>query len=166
MPVERIGDWRRASQLILAGGGLARKIEVALLVAHRKNALFLVAEIKKGIRSQSPGGKPFARLADSTIKKKKGSTKALIDDGFLINSVTHLLKGDVAFVGLLKTATNRDGDSLANIGAIMEFGATINMPNGGIIIIPPRPFIHPVMQFYRVKVKKNYIEAVRSVLNA
>ena len=42
------------------------------------------------------------------------------------------------------------------IGAIMEYGATI--------IIPPRPFLHPVMEKYRPQVIENYREAIRSVM--
>ncbi|HRT97880.1 MAG TPA: hypothetical protein P5532_26030, partial [Planctomycetota bacterium] len=59
---------------------------------------------------------------------------------------------------------NKEGDEMANIGAIMEFGATINHPNGAVIILPPRPFLHPVMEQYRDQIMRNYREAVQSVL--
>ncbi|MCK7511753.1 MAG: hypothetical protein MZV70_52060 [Desulfobacterales bacterium] len=36
-----------------------------------------------------------------------------------------------------------------NIGAVMEYGATIQHPNGAVIVIPPRPFLHPTMEKYR-----------------
>ena len=45
-----------------------------------------------------------------------------------------------------------------------EFGATINHPNGAVIIIPARPFLHPVMEKYRDKIVENYREAIHSVL--
>jgi len=51
-----------------------------------------------------------------------------------------------------------------NIGAVMEFGATIQHPNGAVIVIPARPFLHPVMEQYRDQVLENYREAIRSVL--
>lgn len=53
---------------------------------------------------------------------------------------------------------------MVNIGAIMECGATIKHPNGATIIIPARPFLHPVMEKYREQILQNYREAIRSAL--
>ena len=161
MSVSRFGDWEKAKQAL--GTNLGARLAQALRQATIKNAVLLVREIKKGIRSQAPGGIPFARLAESTIRKK-GSSKALIDTGFLLASITQLILGDKAFVGLLRGTRNKEGDEIANIGAIMEYGATINHPNGAVIIIPPRPFLHPVMEQYRDQIIENYQEAIRSVL--
>jgi hypothetical protein len=161
MSVSRFGDWEKAKEVL--GTSLGARLAQALRQATIKNAVLLVREIKKGIRSQAPGGIPFARLAESTIRKK-GSSKALIDTGFLLASITQLILGDKAFVGLLRGTRNKEGDEIANIGAIMEYGATINHPNGAVIIIPPRPFLHPVMEQYRDQIIKNYQEAIRSVL--
>jgi len=105
----------------------------------------------------------FSLNTQSTIDAK-GSSKALIDTGFLMTSVTQQIMPDHAYVGLLKTAMSKNGDSLAMIGAIMGYGATIQRPNGATIIIPPRPFLHPVMGKYRLRAIKNYREAVRSVM--
>lgn len=103
------------------------------------------------------------KLAHSTIDAK-GSSKALIDTGVLMNSVTQQIIPDHAYVGLLKTAMSKNDDSLAMIGAIMEYGATIQHPSGATIIIPPRPFLHPVMEKYRSQVIENYREGIRSVM--
>jgi len=51
-----------------------------------------------------------------------------------------------------------------NIGAVMEYGATIQHPNGAVIVIPPRPFLHPTMEKYREQVVENYRQAIRSVI--
>ena len=161
MSVSRFGDWEKAKQVL--GTNLGARLAQALRQATVKNAMLLVREIKKGITSQAPGGVPFVRLAQSTIERK-GSSKALIDTGFLLASVTQLVLGDRAFVGLLRGTRNKEGDEMANIGAIMEFGATINHPNGAVIILPPRPFLHPVMEQYRGEIVKNYQEAIRGVL--
>jgi phage gpG-like protein len=136
---------------------------MALQQATIRNALFLVREIQRGIRNQAPGGQPFAKLADSTIERK-GSSKALIDTGFLINSITQKIMADKAFVGLLRGTVNKDGESMVNIGAVMEYGATINHPNGATIIIPARPFLHPVMQKYRKEIEQNYRAALKGIL--
>ncbi|MHB9037077.1 MAG: phage virion morphogenesis protein [Armatimonadota bacterium] len=162
MGVERFGDWDKAKRLL--GGGLNQRLNLAIRKATIKNALLLVREIKRGIRSQAPGGKQFAPLAQVTIERK-GSSKALIDSGFLINSITQKIMSDGAFVGLLRTSISKDGESVANIGAIMEHGCTINHPSGAVIVIPPRPFLHPTMEKYRDEVIENYREALLSIIS-
>jgi len=134
----------------------------ALRAATVKNALLLVREIQRGIKSQAPGGVPFAKLAESTIDRK-GSSKALIDTGFLVNAITQKIMADKAFVGLLRGTVNPQGEDVVNIGAVMEYGATIHHPNGATIISPARPFLHPVMEQYREEVLENYRQVLRAL---
>ncbi len=161
MKVKKFGDWNRLDAALK--NCLPARMEKALNRAATKSALLLVREIKKGIKSQAPGGKAFEPLAKATIEKK-GSSKALIDTGFLLSSITQIIKSDKAFVGLLRGTRNKDGDEIVNIGAIMEYGATIKHPNGATIIIPPRPFLHPVMEQYKDEIKRNYQEAILGLL--
>jgi len=161
MGVKRTGDWKKAKAKL--NGTLGPRIAIALKQAIIKNALLLVREIQKGIKNQAPGGKSFVELADST-KKRKGSSKALIDTGFLINSITQKIMADKAFVGLLRGTVNKGGESMVNIGAVMEYGATINHPNGATIIIPARPFLHPVMEKYRKEIMENFRRAIKAVI--
>ena len=161
MAVKRFGDWEKAKAL-LTNPGL--KISAALQRATIKVAVLLVREIKKGIRDQAPGGEPFAPLAESTVKRK-GSSKALIDTGFLINKITQLIVKDKAFVGLLRGTVHPKSGDLVNIGAVMEYGATIRHPNGAVIVIPPRPFLHPVMVKYRGQIQDIYREALARVFD-
>lgn len=161
MPVNRFGDWNKAKALL--ANGFNQRLALAIRQATIKNAMLLVREIKRGIRDQAPGGKEFPPLAQVTIDKK-GSSKALIDTGFLINSITEKILEDGAFVGLLRTSVSKNGESIANIGAIMEYGATINHPSGAVIVIPPRPFLHPTMEKYREHVIDNYKQALLSVM--
>jgi hypothetical protein len=88
----------------------------------------------------------------------------LIDTGFLINAITQKIMADKAFVGLLRGTVNKDGEAMVNIGAVMEYGATIQHLNGAVIVIPPRPFLHPTMVKSRDQVIENYRRAIRSVL--
>ena len=161
MGVERFGDWEKVKRLLEHQPGA--RLALAVRQATVKAAILLVREIQRGIRSQAPGGQPFVQLAQSTIDQKH-SSKALIDTGFLIHSITHRILQDRAFIGLLKTTTYRDGESVANIGAVMEYGATIPMPNGATVIIPPRPFLHPVMVQYQPQIVDLYREALQSAL--
>jgi hypothetical protein len=160
MGVKRTGDWDKVRAKLNAGMG--SRLSKALRQATIRNALFLVREIQRGIRSQAPGGNPFVKLAESTIARK-GSSKALIDTGFLINAITQKIMTDKAFVGLLRGTVNKDGEDMVNIGAVMEYGATIKHPGGVTIIIPPRPFLHPVMEKYRNQIIGNYRQKSREI---
>lgn len=160
--VDRFGNWEGA---VTGLNGLATKLQRALEGEVRRMAMLLVREIKKGIVSGAPGGKKFTELADST-KRRKGSSKPLIDEGKLLSSIVEVIKGDRAFVGLLYTSRYKDGEEVANIGAVMESGATITMPNGTTVIIPPRPFLAPVMQQHLPKITDNIRRAIANVLVA
>lgn len=161
MAVRRFGDWERAKQLLCNNTG--HRMALTIRQATIKNALLLVREIKRGIRDQAPGGKEFPPLAQVTIDRK-GSSKALIDTGFLVTAVTHKILSDRAFVGVLRTSFYKNGESAANVAAIMESGCTIRHPSGAVIVIPPRPFLHPTMEKYRDQVMQNYHEALLSLL--
>ena len=49
---------------------------------------------------------------------------------------------------------------MVNIGAVMEYGASIQHPNGAVIVITPCPFLHPVMEKYREQILQNYRKAI------
>jgi phage gpG-like protein len=162
MGVKRFGDWDKAKVKLAVNSGA--RLALAVRQATIKNTLFLVREIKRGIRSQAPGGQTFVKLAESTTLRK-GSSKALIDTGFLVNAITQKIMADKAFVGLLRGTVNKDGEDMVNIGGVMEYGATIKHPNGATIIIPARPFLHPVMEKYREQILQNYRKAIRSSMS-
>jgi len=155
--VSKYWQWKKVDRVLR--NCLPANVEKVLKKAATKCALLLVREIKKGIKSQAPGGQKFQPLAEVTIERK-GSSKALIDTGFLISAITQKIMGDKAFVGLLRGTRNKDGDEMVNIGAIMEFGATVQMPSGVTIVIPPRPFLHPVMEQYKDEIKQIFGEAL------
>ncbi len=162
MNTSKFGDWKRLEAAL--HNCLPARMERALHEAATKCALVLVREIKKGIKDQAPGGKAFTPLAKVTIAKK-GSSKALIDTGFLLSSITQVIEGDTAFVGLLRGTRNKDGDEIVNIGAVMEFGATIKHPSGATIVIPARPFLHPVMEKHKDEIKKIFAEAILGLMH-
>lgn len=148
----------------MLGNSLGPRMAAALQAATVKNVLLLVREIQRGIKNQAPGGVPFAKLAESTIDRK-GSGKALIDTGFLVNAITQKIMADKAFVGLLRGTVNAQGEDMVNIGAVMEYGTTIQHPSGATIIIPARPFLHPVMEQYREEILENYRKAIHCVID-
>ncbi len=161
MGVSLFGDWAKVRAKLEKNPGA--RLKAAIRTATIRNAMLLVREIKKGIRDQAPGGQAFAPLAEVTIKRK-GSSKALIDTGFLVAKITERILSDgSAFVGLMRGTANKKGEDLVNIGAVMEYGATIEQENGVTIVIPPRPFLHPTMEKHRPRVLANYRAAIASV---
>lgn len=99
----------------------------------------------------------------STIDRK-GSSKTLINTGFLVNAISQRIMANKAFVGLLPGTINKDGEDVVNIGAVMEYSAAIKHPNGATNILPAIPFLHPVTEKYLEQIFRNYRDAVRSLL--
>lgn len=167
------GPWEKVSRGLLATtAGMSKALARAAVV--------LRDDIRQGIISQAPGGQRFKPLAESTIRMRGMSkrsrrraqktiargaaTKALIHHGDLVGSITYqLVSAREAFVGLLRQAKHKDsGESMANLGAIHEYGATIadGWGRGIHITIPPRPFIGPTWDADRAKVAKVFEDAL------
>jgi hypothetical protein len=176
MTVVRVGDWALARR-ILTGASL--RVRHAINRAVLQEAQFLRSKITEGLVSQAPAGRPFRPLAQTTLAVRRfrrfNGTKALINRGDLRNSIAVHPRGfGQAFVGVLRTARNRQGKSLANVAELNEFGsrpiviqitpkmrrflamALRNAGGGGgggggnrtgilVVQIPARPFIRPVV---------------------
>jgi hypothetical protein len=175
--LNKIGQWPLARR-ILAGG---RRVKDAIDKAVLQEAQFFRTKIVEGLREQAPGGQPFAPLAPTTlaIRRFRGfkGTKALMVRGDLRNSITVVRQPGGVFVGVLRTARGKGGQSLVNVAAVHEFGSrpiTIKLtpkarrflhaafraagldapasdrPATGIAVIkvPARPFLRPVFEKY------------------
>jgi hypothetical protein len=175
--LNKIGQWPLARR-ILAGG---RRVKEAIDKALLQEAQFFRTKIVEGLREQAPGGQPFAPLAPTTlaIRRFRGfkGTKALMVRGDLRNSITVVKQPGGVFVGVLRTARGKGGQSLVNVAAVHEFGSrpiTIKLtpkarrflhaafraagldapaadrPGTGIAVIkvPARPFLRPVFEKY------------------
>lgn len=125
--VQRVGDWDKAMR-IMAKYGQGRALSSALSKAVRTEAEEFRKDVVQGIRSQAPGGKRFVPLRPLTVGRK-GSNKALIDTGALFRAISiHSIRHGEYFVGVLRTARSKtSGKSLANLGAVQEYGATISI---------------------------------------
>lgn len=181
--VQKVGDWQKAAKIL---NGLAGRFHRALIVGLSRTGQMMRDETRKGIRAQAPGGQPFEPLSEFTIANK-GSSKALIDDGDLINSITFKVNPEQlsVFVGILRTATSKNEGSgetyLTNIARVHEEGALIPVTpkmrayfrhRWGInlkastthITIPARPFIKPTFEKYAPRAQERFREAVDKVL--
>lgn len=178
MGVHRVGDWLLAQRILT---GASARVKRAIDQAVLQEAHFLRAKIVAGIVSQAPGGKAFKPLAASTLAIRKfkrfSGTKALLNRGDLRNSISVKKESHGAFVGVLRTARGRQGQPLANVAELNEWGskpivititpkmrrflaAALSQGGGGgggsdtggigvvVVQIPARPFIRPVVDRY------------------
>lgn len=118
--IRKVGDWGKATRILNA---YSTRFGAAVDQAVHREALRHEKAMKEGIRDQAPGGKRFAPLSPITIALKR-SSKALIDKGDLRNSIgTRKITEKAYFVGVHRTAKNRAGANIANVGAVHELGA-------------------------------------------
>lgn len=193
--LKRVGAWGQVAQLLATA---PRRVHVALDKALLQEAQFLRTKVVEGIREQAPGGQAFVPLAPTTIAIRRflgfSGTKALVVHGDLRNSITVVKEGDTAFVGVLRTAKSRGGQSLVDIAALHEHGSSPIVrtltpkaraflhaafrragldrpgPSSGaqiaVVQIPPRPFFGPVFDRYAqpAEVARRFLDRVARLL--
>jgi hypothetical protein len=172
--MRKIGSWSAARRMLAAAPQRFRRaMDQAVLQEahlHRK-------EIVEGLTSGSPGGKELAPLAPSTLATRRArgirGTKPLIARGDLRRAISVVKTPRGVFVGILRTARGRDGQSLVNVAKVHELGKVVvfrmtedsrryvammmrkaGIPptgqsnTGGIVVvkIPARPFFRPVFE--------------------
>jgi phage gpG-like protein len=191
MSVGRSGDWALARRLLASGPA---RLKGAIATAVRQEAQLLRKQIVEGITNQAPGGQPFKPLAATTLAARRlrgfGGTKALLRRGDLRGSITVVVEGDEAFVGVSRKARNKSGTPLANIAEIHEFGAgpfivpmTPRMRrflfamlrkagvepgtghggggSGAVVVrIPPRPFLRPAFEAFKDGAQRRFLRRV------
>lgn len=192
MAVTRTGDWARARQLLAAG---PQRLRSAIGVAIRQEAQGLRNEIVQGLTSQAPGGEPIKPPAPLTLAARQlegfGGTKALLVRGDLRNSITVIVEGDEAFIGVPRSARSSGGESLVDLAQVHEYGGppvvipiTPKMrrflfallrqagkePTGdsgrGVVVVqvPARPFLRPAFEKFREGASRRFLERVAQQL--
>ena len=188
----RTGDWARARQLLAAG---PQRLRSAIGVAIRQEAQGLRNEIVQGLTSQAPGGEPITPPAPLTLAARQlegfGGTKALLVRGDLRNSITVIVEGDEAFIGVPRSARSSGGESLVDLAQLHEYGGppviipiTPKMrrflfallrqagkePTGGsgrgvvVVQVPARPFLRPAFEKFREGASRRFLERVAQQL--
>lgn len=192
MAVMRTGDWARARQLLAAG---PQRLRSAIGVAIRHEAQGLRNEIVQGLTSQAPGGEPIKQPAPLTLAARQlegfGGSKALLVRGDLRNSITVIVEGDEAFIGVPRSARSSGGESLVDLAQLHEYGGppvvipiTPKMrrflfallrqagkePTGGsgrgvvVVQVPARPFLRPAFEKFREGASRRFLERVAQQL--
>jgi len=188
----RTGDWARARQLLTAG---PQRLRSAIGVAIRQEAQGLRNEIVTGLTQQAPGGDAIKPPAPLTLAARQlegfGGTKALLVRGDLRNSITVIVEGDEAFIGVPRSARSSGGESLVDLAQLHEYGGppvvipiTPKMrrflfallrragkePTGGsgrgvvVVQVPARPFLRPAFEKFREGASRRFLERVAQQL--
>jgi len=190
LSIVRVGQWKAADFFLRTGPATT---DLALKVALRREAQLFRTELVKGIRSGAPGGKRFKPLSPFTIATRRfrgfRGTKPLNAGGDLVRSLKVVERPDGIFVGVLRSARNRDGDDLVNVAAVQEFGATsVIRLNPGmsrflglmfrqsgllppssvrstlVVRVPARPSFQPVAEMLRKGAKGRVEKTINKVL--
>ena len=192
MAVSRTGDWARARRLLTAA---PQRLQAAIGTAVRQEAHALRNEIVQGLTSQAPGGETLKPPSPLTIAARQlegfGGSKALIVRGDLRNSITVIVQGDEAFIGVSRSARSKDGASMVDLAKLHEFGGppviipiTPKMrrflfallrkagkePTGGggrgviVVQVPARPFLRPAFDKFRQGASQRFLERVAKEL--
>jgi len=190
--VTRTGDWALARRVLSAA---PMRLQRAIGNAVRQEAHALRNEIVRGITSQAPGGEPMKPPSPLTLAARQlkgfGGTKALLVRGDLRNSVSVIVKGDEAFIGVLRSARSGGGESLANLAELHEFGGppvvipitpkmrrflfallrkagqeTTGGDGRGVVVVqvPARPFLRPAFNKFRQGADRRFLERVAKEL--
>lgn len=141
MGASKFGQWKRARIVAATMGPRINKAAALYSVRIGSKAEGIA---KKHMRNQDLG---WEALAPSTLaqKARKGlSGNILIATSSYFQSITSFSKDLTAFVGVRRTARNKDGEILANIAKIHEFGSRN---------IPKRPLWGPTMKEMREFIK-------------
>jgi phage gpG-like protein len=188
MAVSRTGDWARARRLLAAA---PQRLQAAIGTAVRQEAHALRNDIVQGLTSQAPGGEPLKPPSPLTIAARQlegfGGSKALIVRGDLRNSITVIVQGDEAFIGVSRSARSEAGASMVDLAKLHEFGGppviipiTPKMrrflfallrkagkePTGGggrgviVVQVPARPFLRPAFDKFREGASRRFLERV------
>jgi len=188
MAVSRTGDWARARRLLTAA---PQRLQAAIGTAVRQEAHALRNEIVQGLTRQAPGGEPLKPPSPLTIAARQlegfGGSKALIVRGDLRNSITVIVQGAEAFIGISRSARSKDGASMVDLAKLHEFGGppviipmTPKMrrflfallrqagkePTGGngrgviVVQVPARPFLRPAFDKFREGASRRFLERV------
>lgn len=135
MAVERVGDWNRVTALI---GNLANEMQQARTISLQRWGLKAEGLAKNHIRDQDLS---WTKLKAETIatKIRKGySDNILVMTSDYFQAITSwVYDKEVALAGVKKVAVNSEGQQIADIAAVHEFGS-----NSGNI--PARPLWQPV----------------------
>ena len=114
------GDWKVLEDVLRNTPNIIKKTNERSL---RRVSLKAERMAVKFVRNQNLSWKPLSEKYLKAKVKAGKSNKILIGDSDYIQSITSGAKGNKAVTGVSKTAKNKEGDKIANIGMVQEYGS-------------------------------------------
>lgn len=146
------GQWDEALKIL---HGMNALTEINMRIATKYNGMYLRDKIKRTIRDQRS---EWPKLKPATIARK-GSSKILIDKGDLLNAINYqIVDSFTFFVGVPKSAPDKDGEPIVQIAIIMEFGTLDGK-------IPARSYVGVTIEICRPDLMENWYNAMYATLN-
>jgi hypothetical protein len=143
--IKKVGDWENIKSLV---NNMHKDLEASRLIALKRWGLLAEGIAIKHISSQDLN---WEALQPSTISGKVRlgySENILVRSSTYFSSITSYVRKDTALAGVKKEAKYADGEKVANIAAIHEYGS----PDRNI---PARPLWEPTLNEARTIIKKD-----------
>lgn len=126
MKVEKDGDWDKVNTLV---NNLQKELKMSQLLALKRMGLLAEKIAVTHISKQDLGWKS---LSSNTISEKIRlgySEDILVRTSTYFQSITTYVKEDVSYTGVRKNVTDDNGNVVADIAAVHEFGSvSANIP--------------------------------------
>lgn len=135
MALNRVGDWDKTKRVI---GMLSKEMDNARTIALKRWGLKAEGIAKKHISAQDLSWKPLEPATISAKIRKGYSDNILVATSSYFQSITSWVKDGRAMAGVRKTAKDIDGNVIADIAAVHEFGSRAGN-------IPARPLWKPTL---------------------
>lgn len=145
--IDKVGRWDIAG---LMTRNLKRDITEELEGALKMIGLEAEGMMKKYIVQQKGD---WENLNEDYLKYKKRknlSNKKLIATSTMVQSITSVVTYPKVFIGVKRGKVYKGGEEVANIAAVHEFGSKK-------MGIPARPYMRPVHEEMKLKLKDNLI---------
>ena len=184
----RTGDWARARRLITGGAErLQDAVRVALRQEAHVLRNQIVQGLTNQAPGGEPLRPPAPLTLAARELQGFGGTKALLVRGDLRNSIAVIVDGDDVFIGIRRSARSSEGERLVNLAELHELGGpptiipitpkmrrflfallrqagqapTVGSGRGVVVVqVPPRPFLRPAFQAYRVGAGRRFLDRV------
>lgn len=140
------GDWGRLKNL---AKNLPKDLKQAMEEVNENKANEIQAHMKGIIYNQTEAWPPIKE----DTKNRKGSSKALIETGTLVESISVQGSGDEIVVA--PTGSNPSGLSNQELGSIHEYGTEV---------VPPRPFVSPTYEQFQEEMPSIYSKTAKEVI--
>lgn len=143
--IKKVGKWDVAG---LMTSNLKKDIPIELEVALKQVGEEGEKHMKKFIRGQLGTWLPLSPQYAQRKRNKGQSSKILLASTTMWQSITSQAVYPTVFIGVKRGKKEENGEDVANIAAIMEFGSMARN-------IPARPFIQPVSDYMKLRMAGN-----------